>query len=482
MNGPEHAPEYRWALPSVLLGDGGAGRPVRRSTRDWIVDLTLFLGACGLTLMTLAEIRDAPEPVQAVEQALGVLSCLAVWLRRRWPVALALVTLTLSSSLLLIGGAAVVALFTVAVHRPFKISGPVALLGVLTLAPNAMIWPDAELGWLGTFVFGLAILLTVFAWGIVIRARRQLVWSLRQRADGAAEEARRLERERIAREMHDVLAHRLSMLSLHAGALEFRPGAPEAEVARAAGAIRQGAHQALQDLREVIGVLRHSGAPADDPVPDRPQPTLDDLPALVAECRRAGLDVRLDLHVDPPAEVSAEAPSDVRAAAPVVVSTDAPVAVPAIVPADVPAALPTGAPPVGPAAGGFAPSEMPASPEGPAPYGGQRLPEALGRNVYRIVQEALTNARKHAGGAPATVTVTGAPGRGLSAEVRNALGSRHNALGSRHAARIPGAGAGLIGLAERAELAGGRLEHGPTPDGEFVVRAWLPWPCPEESA
>ncbi|MGW0482466.1 ATP-binding protein [Nonomuraea sp. NPDC003214] len=465
MNGPEHAPEYRWALPSVLLGDGGAGRPVRRSTRDWIVDLTLFLGACGLTLMTLVEIRDAPEPVQAVEQALGVLSCLAVWLRRRWPVALALVTTILSSSLLLIGGAAVVALFTVAVHRPFKISGPVALLGVITLAPNAMIWPDAELGWLGTFVFGLAILLTVFAWGIVIRARRQLVWSLRQRADGAAEEARRLERERIAREMHDVLAHRLSMLSLHAGALEFRPGAPEAEVARAAGAIRQGAHQALQDLREVIGVLRHSGAPADDPVPDRPQPTLDDLPALVAECRRAGLDVRLDLHVNPPADVSAEAPSDVRAAAPAVVSTDAPVAVPAIVPA--------GAPPArnaGPAA------------EGPAPYGGQRLPEALGRNVYRIVQEALTNARKHAGGAPATVTVTGAPGRGLSAEVRNALGSRHNALGSRHAARIPGAGAGLIGLAERAELAGGRLEHGPTPDGEFVVRAWLPWPCPEESA
>ncbi|WP_049566342.1 sensor histidine kinase [Nonomuraea sp. SBT364] len=396
MNGREHAPEYRWALPSVLLGDGGTGRPVRRSTRDWIVDIVLFLTACGLALLTTAEIRGAPESVQAVEQVLGVLSCLAVWLRRRWPVALVLVTTILSAFVLLIGGAAVVALFTVAVHRPFKISGPIALLGVLTLVPNVMIWPDAELGPLGTFVFGLAILLTVFAWGIVVRARRQLVWSLRQRADGAAEEARRLERERIAREMHDVLAHRLSMLSLHAGALEFRPGAPEAEIARAAGAIRHGAHQALQDLREVIGVLRHSGASADDPVPDRPQPTLADLPALVAECGRAGLDVRLDLEAG-------------------------------------------------------------------------QAPDGLGRNVYRIVQEALTNARKHAGGAPATVTVTGAPGRGLSAEVRNALGARH-------AARIPGAGAGLIGLAERAGLAGGRLEHGPTPDGEFLVRAWLPWP------
>ncbi|WP_033346827.1 histidine kinase, partial [Catenuloplanes japonicus] len=68
--------------------------------------------------------------------------------------------------------------------------------------------------------------------------------------------ARQLERARIAREMHDVLAHRISLLSLHAGALEIRPDAPSAEVAKAAGVIRASAHQALQDLREVIGVLR----------------------------------------------------------------------------------------------------------------------------------------------------------------------------------------------------------------------------------
>ncbi|MFF4614420.1 sensor histidine kinase [Nonomuraea jabiensis] len=390
--------EYRWALPSVLLGDGREGGRVRRSTRDWIVDILMFLLACGITLMTLPELQDEPEPLQLLEQVVGALSCVAVWLRRRWPVGFALVTTLLSSYLELAGGASVVGLFTVAVHRPFKVSGPIMLFGLVTLVPYILLRSQTEAERSETAALALALMLTVFAWGVVVRARRQLVWSLRQRADRAAEEAKRLERERIAREMHDVLAHRISMLSLHAGALEFRPDAPAEEIARAAGAIRTNAHLALQDLREVIGVLRHARPGGDDdPVPDRPQPTLADLPTLVEECRHAGMDVRLDLR-----------------------------------------------------AGGDA-------------------PEGLGRNVYRIVQEALTNARKHAGGAPVAVAVSGTRGEGLSAEVRNPVGVRH-------VPHIPGAGAGLIGLTERAELAGGRLEHGATQDGEFVVRAWLPWP------
>ncbi|MFB4264406.1 sensor histidine kinase [Nonomuraea sp. GTA35] len=397
--------EYRWALPSVLLGDGRAGGRVRRSMRDWIVDIVMFLLACALTFLSLEELQqqNPSEPLVFIEQVTGALSCAAVWLRRRWPVGLAVVTGLLSSYLEMPGGASVVALFTVAVHRPFKVSGPITLFNLLTLVPYVSLRPQSELDRTWAAALGVAIVLTVFAWGIVIRARRQLVWSLRQRADGAAEEAKRLERERIAREMHDVLAHRISMLSLHAGALEFRPDAPPAEIARAAGAIRTNAHLALQDLREVIGVLRHSTSEGEDTVPERPQPTLADLPALVEECRHAGMDVRLDLRAD-------------------------------------------------------------------------GAPEGLGRNLYRIVQEALTNARKHAGGAPVAVTVEGAPGRALSAEVRNPLGPRHGARLPGAGARIPGAGAGLIGLTERAELAGGRLEHGATPQGEFVVRAWLPWP------
>ncbi|MFI7110644.1 sensor histidine kinase [Nonomuraea sp. NPDC050227] len=390
--------EYRWALPSTLLGDGRGGR-VRRSTLDWVSDIALFLLACGVTFISLEEIRNEPEPLLAVEQIVGALACAGVWLRRRWPVGFALVTILLSSYLELVGGASLVALFTVAVHRPFKVSGPVTLLALVTLAPYVLLRPQEDLTPLWGAAFGVTIVLTVYAWGIVIRARRQLVWSLRQRAETAAEDAKRLERERIAREMHDVLAHRISMLSLHAGALEFRPDAPAEDVARAAGAIRSNAHLALQDLREVIGVLRHTPPGAADPVPDRPQPTLADLPALVEECRQAGMDVRLDLG----------------------------------------------------AADG--------------------VPAGAGRNVYRIVQEALTNARKHADGAPVAVAVAGEPGEGVSAEVRNPVWSRHGP-------RMPGAGAGLIGLTERAELAGGRLEHGVT-GGEFRVRAWLPWP-PEQ--
>ena len=96
-------------------------------------------------------------------------------------------------------------------------------------------------------------------------------------------------------------------------------------------------------------------------------------------------------------------------------------------------------------------------------------PETVGRNAYRIVQEGLTNARKHARDTAVDVSVSGGPGEGLEIELRNPL-----ALGRRNG-DIPGAGAGLIGLAERAELAGGRLEHGITPANEYRLWAWLPW-------
>lgn len=85
--------------------------------------------------------------------------------------------------------------------------------------------------------------------------------------------------------MHDVLAHRISLLSMHAGALEFRPDAPAAEIAEAAGIIWESASLALEDLREVIGVLRQD---RNCDASQRPQPTLIDLPALVEESRQAG--------------------------------------------------------------------------------------------------------------------------------------------------------------------------------------------------
>ncbi|WP_240506163.1 sensor histidine kinase [Thermoactinospora rubra] len=386
--------EYRWALPSVLLGDGQEGRPVKRSMRDWVVDTVMFLLAAGLALVTIPEVSHLPEERLLAEQVVGALSCAALWLRRRWPVALSGVLTTVSSYFVLAGGASVVALFTATVHRPVKVSAWLLAYNLVSVIPYAIIHPDKDLKFEGTIVLGVVIALLFYTWGILVRqTRQQLMRSLRREADEAAQQARRLERERIAREMHDVLAHRLSILSLHAGALEFRPDAPPAEIARAAAAIRDSAHRALQDLREVIGLLRR---PEDtQATPERPQPTLDDVAGLVEECRQAGMDVRLALEAS-------------------------------------------------------------------------SVPEGLGRSVYRIVQEALTNARKHAPGAPVTVEIAGGPGEGLTVRVRNPVPAR---VGR----GLPGSGSGLIGLTERAELLGGRLTHGHTARGDFLLEAWLPW-------
>ncbi|QKW37506.1 sensor histidine kinase [Actinomadura sp. NAK00032] len=401
-------PQDRSPQPAGATGDADHGpvRPAERTTRGRVADATCFLLAVGLTVLAL---RDglaqhiAPVPL-TVDLVLGGLCSLGVWLRRRRPVGLAVAVGLVSVYSTSAAGAALVALFTVAVHRRFAVVAPIvagyALVPFLTL----LVRPDVPVGSPSEVVLGVVFGAAVLAWGMFVRARRQ---SLRERA-GRVEaeqelrlaEARQGERNRIAREMHDVLAHRLSLLSLHAGALELRPDAPPEEVARAAGVVRDSAYQALEDLREVIGVLRTGGGRS-DVTPERPQPTLADLPDLVDQSRRAGMRVRLDWR------------------------TDALSAVPA----------------------------------------------GVGRSAYRIVQEGLTNARKHAPDGEVAVTVRAAPGDGLTVEIRNPYPAETSPAG------IPGTGTGLIGLTERAALAGGRLEHGPTPAGDFRLRAWLPWPA-----
>jgi signal transduction histidine kinase len=130
--------------------------------------------------------------------------------------------------------------------------------------------------------------------GLWVRARREVVTGLRERADrlereqaARADQARAEERARIAREMHDVVAHRVSLMVLHAGALEVNASDPR--TAETADLIRTTGREALANLREVLGVLR-SGAGGD--VARGPQPVLDDLDRLVAQSRAAG--VRVD--------------------------------------------------------------------------------------------------------------------------------------------------------------------------------------------
>lgn len=401
-------PRHRWFLPSAVIAEldpeAGGGRRPRRTVRDWVVDSGCFVLAVLLAFAAAISVNKESHTthvVVLVDVALGALACAAVWLRRRWPLGLALAMIPVSQLSDTAGGAAMIALFTVAVHRPFRYA---AWLGgaQLALAP-LFFWlrPDPDLPYLAAVLLTALVTVAVVGWGMFVRSKRQLMLSLRDRARRAeteaalrAEQAQRLAREAIAREMHDVLAHRLTLLSVHAGALEFRPDAPGEEIARAAGVIRESAHEALQDLREIIGVLR--AGDSDDA--GRPQPTLAALDALVAESREAGMEVVLVHRVTDPGAV----------------------------------------------------------------------PASVGRTAYRIAQEGLTNARKHAPGTEVTVTVAGAPGDGLTVTVRNPAPPGE-------VPHVPGSGQGLIGLTERATLAGGTLDHGTTGDGGFRVRARLPW-------
>ncbi len=295
--------EHPRLLPGVLVPDPDRD-PSRRSTRDWIVDFACFLIAVVGGFLVFAEAADRmSDELQFYDLLGGAFASFALWWRRRWPIGVALFVLAMNtfSSSASIAGA--VALFTVAVHRRAVVAIAFGLVSIailpilLSIQPDD---PDTPL-WFGV-AFGVLATAGVIAWGMFVRARRQLVLSLRDRAERAeaeqqlrVEQARQQERARIAREMHDVLAHRISLLSLHAGALEFRPDAPPDEVARAAGVIRASAHDALQDLRTVIGVLR---ADAGDGDPEPPQPTLADVPALIEESREAGMHVRFECELD----------------------------------------------------------------------------------------------------------------------------------------------------------------------------------------
>jgi signal transduction histidine kinase len=397
--------EYASLLPSVLVPEDERHG---RTARDWVVDWLVFGIAVigGLAIYTdTYNHDDFADWFIAINLLSGAAMSLALWWRRQHPVGLAVAAVAVGAFSSAGGAAAALAFFSLAVHRPFRVVAPLVAAVIATQPIYLAIYPGDDVPYAVAFVLSVLIIGVVVIWGMFVRSRRQLVVSLRDRAERAeteqqlrVEQARGQERARIAREMHDVLAHRISLLSLHAGALEFRPDAPPEEVARAAGVIRPSAHQALEDLRAVIGVLR------DDPdgtAPERPQPTLADLPALIEESRAAGMRVTYAWEPAPDAVV----------------------------------------------------------------------PEALGRNAYRIVQEGLTNARKHARGALVDVTVRGAPGEGLEIEVRNRL-----PVGAAAASTIPGAGTGIIGLLERATLAGGRLEHGRTEAGDYRLWAWLPWP------
>lgn len=261
-----------------------------------------------------------------------------------------------------------------------------------------------EVPLLGLLLIAAALTAIPLGIGLWRGARRDLARRQRSEQELRTDLTRQDERSRIAREMHDVLGHRLSLLSLQAGALEVADGIDES-VAESARTIRTTARQCLDDLRQVIGILRDGQSwrqpDGADRAATRPQPTLTELPDLVTASRRSGLGVNVTILVDE--------------------ATTAPV--------------------------------------------------ALGTAAYRIVQESLTNALRHAAGTTVDVTVRGGPGVGLTIEVINPL-----PVATSPPTSGDGAGTGLIGIGERVATLGGTVSTGPTDEGTFAVTAWLPWP------
>jgi signal transduction histidine kinase len=375
--------------------------PAPRSRRDWIVDVALFLLAIAIGGAELADAvdRGLDAPLLVLDAIGGAALCLALWGRRRWPFALGLAAAPIVAISSSAGTAGVIILFTVAAYRPWQQAFLVAGLQLAVAPIQQAVQTDTSVTEL---LIGTLVTVAIVASGMVVRGRRE---ARRERAGRTqaeqqlrVEQIRYGERTRIAREMHDVLAHRISLLSLHAGALEFRPEAQPEEIARAAAVIRASAHQALEDLRAMIALLRDA---ADGEAPQPPQPTLAALPGLLEESRAAGMRLNADVRV-----------ADLAA-----------------------------------------------------------VPDPTGRHALRIVQEALTNAHKHAASAAVDLRVDGAPGEGLTIEAHNKA-----PVVATGATEIPGSGTGLVGLAERATLAGGHLEHGHDEHGHFHLRAWLPWP------
>jgi signal transduction histidine kinase len=345
-----------------------------------------------------------PGPLLALDITAGALSWALAALTLWRPVAATAVLTVLAAVSPAATPPAIIGALQVARRRRFPVAIAVAVAGLAAHAAQGLWRTQDGLSygwWLALITVGYGAML---GWGAWAQARAALIRSLHERARRAeAEQGRRvaeariLERRKIAREMHDVLAHRLSLLATFAGAMEYRPDSSPERLSRAAGVVRDGVHQALEELREVISLLREDDPPDGDGT--RPQPVLADIPGLVEESREAGTEVLLREAVDEPAEA----------------------------------------------------------------------PPTVARTAYRVIQEGLTNARKHAAGQPVRIDLRGGPGTGLRIDVRNPLPPQGTTPGW-------SGGAGLVGLTERVHLAGGQLDH-QTIDGEFRLRASLPWPA-----
>jgi signal transduction histidine kinase len=324
------------------------------------------------------------------------IAALALLLRRRWPhVALVLTLPALAVSNAVI--AALIALYSVAAHTRNR--RLLAACAVVVGIGYALPWPPPQALLLSRNTILLDLIYAVmFAGapaflGLLMQTRHDLALRIREINEArdserelAAQTVLAKERAQLAREMHDVVSHQVSLIAVQAGALQVHT--TDLETKGAARTIRQLSVDTLDELRHMVGLLRASGTVATELAP---QPTLCDLERLVAN---SGIAAELDI--------------------------------------DIPAAPGT----------------------------------AAQRAIYRTVQEALTNVRKHAPGATATVRI-----RRCGTEITTTI---TNTRPTRPTTPLPSDQHGLIGLRERAELLNGTVECGPTSDGGFLTQLRIP--------
>ena len=255
---------------------------------------------------------------------------------------------------------------------------PVVITVVLVLSPEDGSPPAQVLEIMAWLTVGLVF-------GEAVRSQRAFV-------DAVAARARQAERVRIARDVHDVVAHTIAAVNTQASVGLFLSKQEPGRSVEALEVIKDVSGHALEDLRLTLGVLREE----EEGVPLTPTPQLDQVAALVERARQAGVDVELRLA---------------------------------------------------------------------GPVDGVPLPLQVAG--YRIAQEALTNAMRHASGAGVQVAIS-ADEEALLVEVAN------DDRGSAATDARAGAGRGLLGMRERAIVVGGRLDAGASEDGGFRVRAMLP--------
>jgi signal transduction histidine kinase len=345
-----------------------------------VVDTVVVVACLALTALAVkTPWSTLPRPVIAVA---GVLGSAAQWHRLCWPhlaTTAGAVTYALSGN----PGPLLVGLYSGVAHGSRGQAWALGLVGWTGFA----VWSWLDVGRLTVtnVVYAAAAAGVVVGIGRYTATRNALLASLRERAQHAeaerllrVEQARAAERTRIAGEMHDVVAHKVSLIALYAGALELHAGG-NTRFQEGTALIRSTAREALRELRSVLGMLRAE-----------PEPFVD-LASLVQASAQAGQPVELHDEAGP-------------------------------------------------------------------------LPPATARVVYRVVQEGLTNAHKHAPAARTTVSLRRA-GRSVSVNVLNEAGVPMD---------LPGSGAGLVGLAERLRLVGGSLRSGPTSGGGWELHATVP--------